>query len=392
MDFVSNDSTTSPPNCTDNCTSDPNLPTWTYFPVITICTGTLTVILNSLVLIILFRKENIALPFTFYLINLLVANIMFVMLGNPLDVVNGLYKIWPLGWTVCTIYLYAYYVVACAVVSAQALITFNRLWAMTFPVHYRTHHTRPVAFALCCIMWIYVHICLGSGVFADALYYRLPLDPNGCAINIAYLPLRYWGLITQWLNFNIPIVLGAVSYCFIVRKIRKRLRRQMRIAAQEKNAPVRTKTFPLCGSVPFRQPEKSLPVITALSVDNPKKSQARSQSFLVLTLVTWTNFINLVPSQVYFTTVYYVDPSKLDMLLRVSSIMLSLQAALNPILYAVSMANVKSTLKAGFAVVVWRFCNKYTTRSPVHSNESLSRRAKKTQYSSKVQIIDSPIQ
>ncbi|XP_055350163.1 alpha-2B adrenergic receptor-like [Paramacrobiotus metropolitanus] len=309
---------------------------WTYAPIVTICTGTATVLLNGLVLIVLLRRENAAVPFTVYLINLMLANILFVILGNPLDIVNSVYSTWYLGWAVCTLYLYAYYVVACAVVSAQALITINRLWATSFPVHYRIHHSRRGAVLICLSMWLYVHICLGAGVLLDAVSYRLPVETNGCAINIQAPPLRSWGLITQWTNFNIPILLGAVAYFYIYTKVKKRW--AIRRLTMKLVAPAPGKVTPV---LTLSNPPSDSAVRESLA------SRKRSQSFFILTLVTWTNFVTLVPSQAYFTAVYYADPMTpaMDTLLRVSSIMLSLQAALNPVLFAISMDNVKRFLR-----------------------------------------------
>ncbi|XP_055353621.1 calcium/calmodulin-dependent protein kinase kinase 2-like [Paramacrobiotus metropolitanus] len=62
---------------------------WIYAPVVTIFTGTAAVLLNILVLNALLRRENMAVPFTVYLINLMMANIQFVIFGNPLDIVNS---------------------------------------------------------------------------------------------------------------------------------------------------------------------------------------------------------------------------------------------------------------------------------------------------------------
>ncbi|XP_055350162.1 cysteinyl leukotriene receptor 1-like [Paramacrobiotus metropolitanus] len=324
--------------------SNVSSPVWTYVPITTICTGSVTIILNVLVLCLLLRRENSALPFTVYLINLFLANILFVLLGNPLDVVYTLYGVWFMGEHLCTLYLYAYNVVTCAAVSALALITMNRLWATAFPVHYRLHHNRRVACIVCLFTWLYAHICMGPGIFLDALYYRQPLDSNGCTINIDVASLRNWAIITQWINFNIPVVFILMGYFYILFKMQHR--RNFTTQRSPDLDMSNSRMHSVSGVPDMKNAELDVsPRVASTSVVKHRRNVLMQRKFLVLTLLTWSNFINLMPAQVYYTVAFWVNLNDYVTLWRVSIIMMSANAALNPILFGISMETVKESTR-----------------------------------------------
>lgn len=131
-----------------------------------------TILLDGVVLVLLLRKESRRRPFSVYLMCLLGTNMIYAIIQNPLDILHDVYPGWWLGTSACTTYLYTNYVLASCVVHSHVLITINRIWAVTFPIHYRNNHSRQVAIALCCLMYAYVHLCMVPGWLMDSVTYR----------------------------------------------------------------------------------------------------------------------------------------------------------------------------------------------------------------------------
>ncbi|XP_055354053.1 5-hydroxytryptamine receptor 1B-like [Paramacrobiotus metropolitanus] len=319
-------------NATDANASAPALALqWSVWGVFNVVSSVITLLLNAGVLLLLLRPAILIQPFTLYLLNLLVSNLLWILVEHPLDLLSTSYARWWLGDAVCTLFLYASYVLSNGVISAQVLITVNRLWAVTFPVHYRDHHTRRVAVLLIAGMWAFSHVCLLSGVLLDALRYRRPPARFGCVVNTGAGALEVWGNVTQWLNFNLELLFSACAYFFIWYK-----RRQLLLARLQRVSPL-----------PGAVHRESDTCRGTLPLSPPSRPRARSQSFMILTLLTWSMFLNQIPASIYFTAVFYVDPARSGMqtLFRISTVCLSLQSGLNPILFAVVMDTVRESFR-----------------------------------------------
>ncbi|GAV00777.1 hypothetical protein RvY_11578 [Ramazzottius varieornatus] len=197
-------------------------PHWGYASVLSLVIMIAGFITNSSALLVFIKNSNTLItPFNVYLINLLLANLSNLIVFYPLDIfhqVNG--NNWRLGTHVCTLYLYGFFVLNAFMGNSHLLIIFNRLWAVTFPISYRNTHSRSLAIKICVGMWIYLHACLLPGVILDALYYRPPLETDGCQFNVA--AQFDWGESTQLLNFHVPLMLIALNYIFIVYKTMRR--------------------------------------------------------------------------------------------------------------------------------------------------------------------------
>ncbi|GAV00685.1 hypothetical protein RvY_11499 [Ramazzottius varieornatus] len=205
-------------NISSNETSAGTGPHWDYASLLSLIITAAGIITNSTALLVFIRnRSTLITPFNVYLINLLLANSSNLFLFYPLDIfrqVNGNH--WWLGTHVCTLYLYGFFVLNASMGNCHLLIILNRLWAVTFPMSYRTTHSRSLAIKICVGMWVYLHACLFPGVVLDALYYRPPLETDGCQFNVA--EQLDWGESTQILNFDVPLMLIALNYFFIVYK------------------------------------------------------------------------------------------------------------------------------------------------------------------------------
>jgi hypothetical protein len=157
---------------------------WTIMPVFSLLVFVFGCINNGGLLLLFVQDSSLRTPFNIYLINLLMANLACTLVVYPMDIINNLYSFaWFMGDTACTVYLYGCYVLEAGISTAHQLIAINRIWAVAHPISYRSHHSVKIAILLCLATWFYVHVVMIPGWIGDALYYRLPINTNGCLLN-----------------------------------------------------------------------------------------------------------------------------------------------------------------------------------------------------------------
>ncbi|XP_055345252.1 5-hydroxytryptamine receptor 1D-like [Paramacrobiotus metropolitanus] len=199
-------------------------PSWSLAPASTVIITPLAIILNGYALYTFLANRHLHSPFNVYLGSLLFSNLTYSIICNPLDVISGLYPTWPLSSAACDAYIYALLILGAVTINSHALITVNRLWAMTFPVSYRNHHNLHAAFASVAVLWIYVHVICLPGAIRDSLYFRTPLHDNPCLLNVA--AQFEWNLVMQFVVYDLPIVFVIVAYPYLLfkHKMRNRVR------------------------------------------------------------------------------------------------------------------------------------------------------------------------
>lgn len=183
-----------------------------------------------------------------YLINLLLANIMFNALASPLEIINSLYPVWWLEESMCSFYLYASWVLAYVSPYAHILITANRLWAVTFPISYRRNATTKTAVILCLGSWVLAHIFTLPGILMDRIYHKLPIDEHGCVVNVTTALLqRSWLLFLQLQVFLCEVlIIAAYPYIWY------RLKNSRRVSTLRINGVSDAHERPLAATSPAR--------------------------------------------------------------------------------------------------------------------------------------------
>lgn len=159
---------------------------------------TCSILLLNISVLPLFLKVK-WIDFYAYLINLLLANILFNILASPLEIINNLYPVWWLPEITCSFYLYVSWVLAYVPTYGHVLITANRLWAVTFPISYSRNATTRTAVILCICSWMLAHIFVLPGILFDRIYYKLPIDNDRCVVNVRTAPTSQgsWLLFLQ---------------------------------------------------------------------------------------------------------------------------------------------------------------------------------------------------
>lgn len=165
----------------------------------------------------------------------------------------------------------------------------------------------------------------------DAVYYHLPALRNGCVLNTA--KLYTWSAIDEMLAFVAPVVTIVCSYPYLWLK-------------QMRRRTVSTKTIQKkildTSEAGTHEGTGAGTTAAAKSAKSRKKSKSKgeSKSFLVLTLLTCSVIVSWLPSQVLsvmdiFTS---IDTKKAW---QVANLLQIIQPAVDPVLFAVSMQDLR---------------------------------------------------
>ncbi|OWA50863.1 hypothetical protein BV898_15366 [Hypsibius exemplaris] len=228
---------TYPKNATTNTTT--SVPFWTFNAFFYLVISIIGVIGNgfTLLLIICNRRHRTS-PFNVYVLNLLSANFLSSLVLYPMSVYyerNYHHPKWYFGIPPLSVYLYCQNVLAMGMVNTHAIMAANRVWAIVFPVSYRSHHSRKFAMVTCLVMWTYVHIFDGGYMISAVidLYYRLTLlKLSGCLSKPSHKVLA-WAKANDLVVFALPVLFVIVSFPVVVLLRIKRQRQRDRERAQQ---------------------------------------------------------------------------------------------------------------------------------------------------------------
>ncbi|XP_055349781.1 olfactory receptor 52J3-like [Paramacrobiotus metropolitanus] len=283
---------------------------WSYQAGVRISLGVIQFILNLTMLIPILILRDLRNAFTVYVAALFTANLVYVSTEYPIDVLRIVYSEQSFSSSVCTFYLYLVYVFAVVRLHMHVLITINRIWAIQFPVHYRNVHNERVAVLVCLGTVLYIHILILPLIIIDLLYYRLPEQVYGCGLASDQLPLFEYELIVEVLADDLLIVVIIVAYPFLYYKRWKAIKNR----------------------------------------ENTPEGQAASHPFLLLTLLTLGIVVASAPASVYSTLMYLVQPEdyhKYTGFERAAQIMASLLPVIDPIVFGLSLRNVREFFQKG---------------------------------------------
>ena len=180
---------------------------------------------NGIILIAYYRDRQLSSrTFSYYLINLALANIVHGTVEQPFDVVYlvnfGLME----SHVFCVSYLYTVYVTNALLYSAHMLISINRVWAVGFPVSYRHHHSNRTAILICCSMWAFNQAMFIPFMAAAGIHYRPHISQIYCLPDNSNPDAKIWTMVVEIGCFILPGVVVAFSYPFIWWKQRGRYR------------------------------------------------------------------------------------------------------------------------------------------------------------------------
>lgn len=257
---------------------------WEFMTIYTTTIGVLTIVFNGAILLVFLKDHNLRnRPFNVILMYLLASNVLQSATQRPLTIIAFQYSYWWTGKFVCILYYYSNNVFTYSPMVAHLLISFNRVWAVTFPLSHRKAQTFKVATSLCVVLWSYTHIVVLPGMITHISAMRFPLEIHGCR---ARYPVH---MAVRILIDVVPLLLVTVSYLYIAFK------RYMRARGIRP-----TQTTQPGSSVPSKG-TTCVPLPTTARKSKPFKPTAKvDHAFLVLTVLTGSAVVCWAPRTVMF--------------------------------------------------------------------------------------------
>ncbi|OQV12754.1 hypothetical protein BV898_12984 [Hypsibius exemplaris] len=237
-----------------------------FIPVLSIVIYVLGLLFNGTFLLVFAKNPTLRTPFNVYIINLFLGNLGIILFQFPLTVYHiatglpGRPK-WLYNNHICSLFLWANQVMPACVTACHELIAITRIWAVLFPVHFRSHHSARLAIGLSVALWVVVSgFCL-IGLAVDAVLFRKLVVPYVCVFNVKAMPI-FWG-VAQFLCFVLPevVVVGSLPIIGVARLSRWQKRRR-RIAHGSSSGP----TVSVVPRSVSQQSQSALPVLVALTV------------------------------------------------------------------------------------------------------------------------------
>ena len=328
-------------------------PNWSWTPCSTLFFQISAFCTNGSLLYLFVRVPSLLTPFTIYIVNLLCANFLTTILFYTMELINELYSTWWMGYAMCTFYQYISWIFTDAMCNAHVLIALNRLWAVTFPLSYRRHHKKRFAVIVCVVMWIYLHICLLPGIIMDAMFYRLPMETNGCNLNTD--AMKGWSRTMQILLYDVPEAIVLLVFPVVCYKTLYRFQPRI-VPAAVKHSSVQSRAMVIITNESINAPSVSnqngvagKKLIRSLCCCDLTRSTGNHHGILALSLMTLTVLICYSPDQIYFTVliVFGVDIAGMY---SIASIMYQIVAILDPIWFVVALPDLRAEFRRLFCI------------------------------------------
>ncbi|XP_055340107.1 G-protein coupled receptor 161-like [Paramacrobiotus metropolitanus] len=284
----------------------------------------LSFVSNVVVFVEFVRVPSRLTPFTMYLLVLLATNIAFLISVPLIEMLNELYGHWWMGRVWCNIHNYFNGVVSAAQICVHVTISINRLWAVHYPISYKNHHNKKVALITSFAAIAFANVVGLPGCIRDALYFSIDLK-YGCHIN--YSAQMLWGQIQQTLLHILPLVFIIIAYIHLcVNRIRRKRKLQDHSSSGSRNAAA---TAADAGAT------------SAEKNKTGKTTKEAVKPFLVLSLTAISVTICWTPAVIYFGAIIFSGSWMSGTFFIVSVTFYSLQALVDPWLFAFGLLAVK---------------------------------------------------
>ncbi|XP_022111167.1 G-protein coupled receptor 54-like [Acanthaster planci] len=294
---------------------------------------------NSMVIIIVLRYRNMRSSVTnFYIMNLAVSDIVFVVVCAPLTSVQFATVQWHFGEFFCKLNAYVQCVSVQATCTTLAAMTVDRYYVIMCPLASRRTRTIFRAGMICTSIWIFSALVHAPMAFFFVIeeYWYLGQLRDYCLISLEKNSIIGYYLFLSMSTFVIPLLIIAVCYIRILSHLWN-LSRVSRL-----RAPATTAAY---------DPLSQNPRSTTLP---PAQSSARTASktwkttriilsVVMLFAVCWA------PKQaVNVWTAFHESADTSEQLLSVNAITLCLiyaNSCINPFVYALAGANYRHHLR-----------------------------------------------
>ncbi|XP_055348967.1 probable G-protein coupled receptor No18 [Paramacrobiotus metropolitanus] len=185
-----------------------------------------SILFNGIIVLVYIKEQNLRNSFNSLIVNLCIAEVLLATMGMPGNFFRGLYGYFPFSNAACTFFLYGNNIFGSGVRYGHVLIACNRLWAVTYPIHYRKHHNVRVTYMTIAVVWLCVNI-LHLSLIVPGRIWKKPNDTQ-CVVNVEFQ--RKTALMVEILGFTVTEFIVIALSGFVSFKIHK----QNQIKAEKK--------------------------------------------------------------------------------------------------------------------------------------------------------------
>lgn len=177
-----------------------------------------TILINGLIILVYCRTRSLRTSFSIYIVNLSVSEFLLGILSMPGNFVISWYGYWPYSFGLCSVVSTSGQIFSSAARFAHVLISFNRLWAVTFPLSFKLHHTVRMSVFIVLVTWmlllaVHLPVTIPGRMWAS-------VDDKLCLINTSF---QYTTAVAEeTVAFTLPEILVVLSYPVIAYKLHLR--------------------------------------------------------------------------------------------------------------------------------------------------------------------------
>uniref|UniRef100_A0A1I7RZJ9 G_PROTEIN_RECEP_F1_2 domain-containing protein n=1 Tax=Bursaphelenchus xylophilus TaxID=6326 RepID=A0A1I7RZJ9_BURXY len=213
----------------DECVFHPTINN--YVMIVAFCTiFCLSVIGNSVVVVVILQQRSMRSVTNIYLLNLALSDLLLSVVCMPPTLVSSLVYCWVFGDVLCKALAYLQPVVVTASAYTLAAIALERYYAICKPLQSRVWHTKTHAMAMIALVWV---IAIVSNVFMLFLYELQTYNQSGLNCAPKHKPIVHFAyqVYMTIVLLVVPLVIMTCLYGSVIRTLKSGIR--MDIAAIE---------------------------------------------------------------------------------------------------------------------------------------------------------------
>ncbi|CCD73018.2 G-protein coupled receptors family 1 profile domain-containing protein [Caenorhabditis elegans] len=179
----------------------------------------LSVVGNSVVLIVIIKQRAMRSITNIYLMNLAASDMMLSVVCMPPTLVSMVMNCWMFGNYMCKILAYLQPVVVTASAYTLAVIAFERYFAICKPLHSRIWQTRSHAYAMITLVWV---IAIAANILMLFMYEQQTYSSNGYTCAPIHPPIYHFAyqVYMTVVLLVIPLVVMAGLYGNVITSLK----------------------------------------------------------------------------------------------------------------------------------------------------------------------------
>ncbi|XP_068225027.1 uncharacterized protein [Palaemon carinicauda] len=311
-----------------------------------------TVLGNLMVILSVKVEKKLQTPFNYYIVNLAFTDMNVGFSVMSLFMIYNLYDYFPFNNFLCNYWIWSDYTMTFESVMTLAAISLDRLWSVTWSLHYRNHNSGKKSLLIILGTWVWVAVIWLPPFFYDRAVHEY--GPGIC----------YWDTVLNknlvvWVGFMgyyFPLFLMIGAYARIMWVVKKRASTIRDAAKKDSITSQPTETSVSCETGPNEQKKLVSAGPSTAAVDERQEAKLKREmkavytllNIVVIFLICWVPFYILFVLSAWFPTLFP------DWYITFSYWMAYINSAVNPILYPLSSLEFRAAYKKVFNIVLCR--------------------------------------